>query len=243
MKRLLQRGALLPLSQSPRARLCDRLGLYVVDEANLETHGMTPMGRLAQDPAWSNAFLSGSPAWWPGTSTTQIIIRSLGNESGYGRPDAMYRWVKGRIPAASQVRRGGADLPRPPTSSAHVCPYPSGSTFPAVPKWRWPSGSACRKSTRPLILCEYAHAMGNSLGLCPLLAGISRSSRLGWVCLGLGRSGAGQTDRRWPPFLGLWWRFRRHSQRSPVLLQRPAVPGSHPIPPVLKPGVPSSPSF
>ena len=32
--------------------LCDELGLYVVDEANIETHGMFPMGRLASDPLW-----------------------------------------------------------------------------------------------------------------------------------------------------------------------------------------------
>ena len=38
-------------------RLCNRLGLYVVDEANIETHGMTPMGALADDPRWVGAML------------------------------------------------------------------------------------------------------------------------------------------------------------------------------------------
>ena len=38
-------------------RLCDRLGMYVVDEANIETHGMKPMGALADDPVWASAFL------------------------------------------------------------------------------------------------------------------------------------------------------------------------------------------
>ncbi len=37
--------------------LCDELGLYVVDEANIETHGMFPMGRLASDPQWAGAFM------------------------------------------------------------------------------------------------------------------------------------------------------------------------------------------
>ncbi len=32
--------------------LCDRYGLYVVDEANIETHGMVPMNRLTDDPRW-----------------------------------------------------------------------------------------------------------------------------------------------------------------------------------------------
>ena len=38
-------------------QLCDRMGLYVVDEANIETHGMTPMSRLSDDPVWTNAFM------------------------------------------------------------------------------------------------------------------------------------------------------------------------------------------
>ena len=130
-----------------------------------------------------------------------------------------------------QYEGGGADTP----ATDIICPMYARThqdqPFPAVPKWALAKWIGLPEETRPLILCEYAHAMGNSLGLCPLLAGISRSSAAaGWVCLGLGRSGAGQTDRRWPPFLGLWWRFRRHSQRSPVLLQRPAVPRSHPHP-------------
>lgn len=37
--------------------LCDEYGLYVVDEANLETHGQFPMSRLSNDPQWVNAYL------------------------------------------------------------------------------------------------------------------------------------------------------------------------------------------
>ncbi|MGE6291597.1 beta-galactosidase [Aeromonas media] len=148
-------------------RLCDRLGLYVVDEANLETHGMTPMGRLAQDPAWSNAFLERVTRMVARDfNHPSIIIWSLGNESGYGPAhDAMYQWVKRADPSrAVQYEGGGADTP----ATDIICPMYARThqdqPFPAVPKWALAKWIGLPEETRPLILCEYAHAMGNSLG-------------------------------------------------------------------------------
>ncbi|MCR3939482.1 MULTISPECIES: beta-galactosidase [Aeromonas] len=148
-------------------RLCDRLGLYVVDEANLETHGMTPMGRLARDPAWSNAFLERVTRMVARDFNHPcIIIWSLGNESGYGPAhDAMYRWVKGADPSRPvQYEGGGADTP----ATDIICPMYARThqdqPFPAVPKWALAKWIGLPEETRPLILCEYAHAMGNSLG-------------------------------------------------------------------------------
>ncbi|PJG57444.1 glycoside hydrolase family 2 TIM barrel-domain containing protein, partial [Aeromonas cavernicola] len=119
-------------------RLCDRLGLYVVDEANLETHGMTPMGRLAQDPAWSNAFLERATRMVArDVNHPSIIIWSLGNESGYGPAhDAMYGWVKRSDPSRPvQYEGGGADTP----ATDILCPMYARThqdqPFPAVPKW------------------------------------------------------------------------------------------------------------
>lgn len=148
-------------------RLCDRLGLYVVDEANLETHGMTPMGRLARDPAWSTAFLERVTRMVARDfNHPSIIIWSLGNESGHGPAhDAMYQWVKGSDPSRPvQYEGGGADTP----ATDIICPMYARThqdqPFPAVPKWALAKWIGLPGETRPLILCEYAHAMGNSLG-------------------------------------------------------------------------------
>ncbi|MFC5704723.1 beta-galactosidase [Aeromonas eucrenophila] len=148
-------------------RLCDRLGLYVVDEANLETHGMSPMGRLARDPAWSCAFLERVTRMVARDfNHPSIIIWSLGNESGYGAAhDAMYQWVKRADPSRPvQYEGGGADTP----ATDIICPMYARThqdqPFPAVPKWALAKWIGLPDETRPLILCEYAHAMGNSLG-------------------------------------------------------------------------------
>ncbi|WP_378081067.1 beta-galactosidase [Aeromonas bestiarum] len=148
-------------------RLCDRLGLYVVDEANLETHGMTPMGRLARDPAWSNAFLERVTRMVARDFNHPcIIIWSLGNESGYGPAhDAMYGWARQADPSRPvQYEGGGADT----AATDIICPMYARThqdqPFPAVPKWALAKWIGLPGETRPLILCEYAHAMGNSLG-------------------------------------------------------------------------------
>ena len=148
-------------------RLCDRLGLYVVDEASLETHGMTPMGRLARDPAWSNAFLERVTRMVARDFNHPcIIIWSLGNESGYGPAhDAMYGWAKQADPSRPvQYEGGGADT----AATDIICPMYARThqdqPFPAVPKWALAKWIGLPGETRPLILCEYAHAMGNSLG-------------------------------------------------------------------------------
>ena len=150
-------------------RLCDRLGLYVVDEANIETHGMTPMGRLADDPLWTNAFLErGTRMVRRDFNHACIIIWSLGNESGYGAAhDAMYGWIKRNDPNRPiQYEGGGSDT----NATDIICPMYA-RTDTDRPRWlnkeakpsllNWVKMA---HEQRPIILCEYAHAMGNSLG-------------------------------------------------------------------------------
>ena len=149
--------------------LCDELGLYVVDEANIETHGMTPMGRLADDPLWLNAFLErGSRMVARDYNHASIIIWSLGNESGYGAAhDAMYSWIKHNDPNRPiQYEGGGSDTP----ATDIVCPMYARSDI-DDPQWHRREAKlsllnwvAKEDEYRPIILCEYAHAMGNSLG-------------------------------------------------------------------------------
>lgn len=148
-------------------RLCDRYGLYVVDEANIETHGMQPMNRLADDPSWFNAFSERVTRMVQrDRNHACIIIWSLGNESGHGSThDALWRWVKSQDPTRPvQYEGGGANS----AATDILCPMyarvDQDQPFAAVPKWSLKKWIGLPEETRPLILCEYAHAMGNSFG-------------------------------------------------------------------------------
>jgi beta-galactosidase len=147
--------------------LCDELGLYVVDEANIETHGMYPMGRLAADPQWAGAFMSRYTQMVERDKNhASIIIWSLGNECGYGaNHDAMYGWSKSYDSSRPvQYEGGGANT----SATDIICPMyarvDSDIEDEAVPKYSIKKWLSLPGETRPLILCEYAHAMGNSLG-------------------------------------------------------------------------------
>ncbi|EXU77073.1 beta-galactosidase [Erwinia mallotivora] len=148
-------------------RLCDRYGLYVVDEANIETHGMQPMNQLSDDPLWFNAFSERVTRMVQrDRNHACIIIWSLGNESGHGSShDALYRWIKSTDATRPvQYEGGGADT----AATDIICPMyarvDQDQPFPAVPKWAIKKWISLPEETRPLILCEYAHAMGNSFG-------------------------------------------------------------------------------
>ncbi|CAA0327547.1 beta-galactosidase [Klebsiella oxytoca] len=147
--------------------LCNRYGLYVVDEANIETHGMVPMNRISDDPAWLPAFSARvSRMLQSNRNHPSIIIWSLGNESGGGgNHEAMYHWLKRNDPSRPvQYEGGGADS----TTTDIICPMYArvdrDQPIPTVPKWGIKKWISLPGEQRPLILCEYAHAMGNSLG-------------------------------------------------------------------------------
>jgi len=147
--------------------LCDQYGLYVCDEANIETHGMFPMSRLSSDPQWTAAFINRfSQMVERDKNHPSIIIWSLGNESGHGSThNAMYAWSKNFDPSRPvQYEGGGANT----TATDIICPMYArvdmDQPFEAVPKWSIKKWLSLPNENRPLILCEYAHAMGNSLG-------------------------------------------------------------------------------
>lgn len=148
-------------------RLCDRYGLYVVDEANIETHGMEPMNRLSSDPRWLPAMSERVTRMVQrDRNHPSIIIWSLGNESGHGdNHDALYRWIKSNDPTRPvQYEGGGANS----AATDIICPMyarvDQDQPFPQVPKWSIKKWIGMPDEHRPLILCEYAHAMGNSFG-------------------------------------------------------------------------------
>ncbi|WP_425402918.1 beta-galactosidase [Klebsiella huaxiensis] len=154
-------------NQSRWYELCDEYGIYVVDEANIETQGMIPMRRLAEDSEWLHAFSSRVTRMvHSNRNHVSIIIWSLGNESGIGAShEALYHWVKKNDPMRPvQYEGGGADT----SSTDIICPMyarvDEDQPFPAVPKWAIKKWIGLPGEQRPLILCEYTHGMGNSLG-------------------------------------------------------------------------------
>lgn len=140
--------------------ICDEAGLYVVDEANIETHGFQMLGQpvnyLSNLRSWRGAHFSRLVRMVERDKNHGcVILWSLGNESGLGTSHKlMAQWVRARDQRRYvQYEAGGARS----DATDIVCPMYQ------RPWW-------CRKQAvvdrgrRPVILCEYAHAMGNSGG-------------------------------------------------------------------------------
>ena len=155
--------------------LCDELGLYVIDEANVECHGREKA--LAHDPRYEAAILA---------RITRMVIRdrnhpciigwSLGNESGHAPVhDAAAAWIH-RVDPGRFVHHEGAERwrnaspakawRRPPTESERAsndvltAMYPPIATLVEWARWAEKTGL----DDRPMLICEYSHAMGNSNG-------------------------------------------------------------------------------
>lgn len=83
--------------------LCEEYGLYMIDEANIESHGMEyhEDGTLADNPDWEHAFMERMKRMvMRDRNFTAIITWSLGNESGYGKHfETLYHWTKGFDPS------------------------------------------------------------------------------------------------------------------------------------------------
>jgi beta-galactosidase/beta-glucuronidase len=144
-------------------KLCDEYGLYVIDEANIEAHAL--YDRLCSDPQWTHAFLErGQRMVQRAKNHACIIIWSLGNESGYGpNHDGLAGWIRGADPTrplhyeGAISRSHGQDWHDGARVTDVVCPmYPQVSEIEAY--------GADQSGERPLIMCEYAHSMGNSTG-------------------------------------------------------------------------------
>ena len=154
--------------------LCDELGLYVIDEANLEAHAYynTP----GHESVWAAAFLDRAVRMVERDKNhASIILWSLGNETGSGaNQDAMAGWIRSKDPSrplhyepgtwvqglsekdqpGDFLYEGGASV------TDIVCPmYPQ---LKSLIEWATDKNHPDRR--RPLIMCEYSHAMGNSNG-------------------------------------------------------------------------------
>lgn len=140
--------------------LCDKYGLYLVDEANIESHGMG-YGKesLANPPEWKAAHMNRTQRMaYRDRNHPSVIIWSLGNEAGNG-PNFMatYDWLKEFDPTRPvQYERAGLDR-----NTDIYCPmYASVGAEINYAK----NEAKKTEGKRPLIQCEYSHAMGNSNG-------------------------------------------------------------------------------
>lgn len=136
-------------------KLCNQYGLYLIGEANIESHGMGyGPESLAKDPAWGPAHMYRTQNMYErDKNQPSIIIWSLGNEAGNGvNFEATYRYLKdvdNTRPVQYEQAHGGdnTDIYCPMYATIeHMKDY------------------AKKSPSKPLIQCEYAHAMGNSIG-------------------------------------------------------------------------------
>ena len=169
--------------------LCDSVGMYLMDEADCETHGLR--GTLASTPDWGDAFLDRAIRMAERDKNhPSVIFWSLGNESGYGpNQAAMSAWLHEFDPTRPVHYEGAQGEPDPSTVDVISRFYPrvmqeylnpgipEGSDKERAENARWErlleiankTGDRCTcvgsdGGPRPVLTSEYAHCMGNALG-------------------------------------------------------------------------------
>ncbi|MCJ7554389.1 MAG: NPCBM/NEW2 domain-containing protein [Ignavibacteriaceae bacterium] len=137
--------------------LCDEYGLYVWDETNLESHFF--WSKFTLDPDWKDAFVDRVKRMVERDKNhPSVVVWSLGNESGYGpNHEAMGDWVRKRDSTRLIHYEGNEPgyIPEPGHFDIIANMYPTVDLM---------INLSYMDTTRPVILCEYAHAMGNSVG-------------------------------------------------------------------------------
>jgi beta-galactosidase len=147
--------------------LCDEHGIFVVDEANIESHEYstpywydydTSANPLANDPRWKEPHLNRVKRMAARDKNHPCIIMwSLGNEGGIGpNHDATYALLKAEYPTRP-VQYQGEMRKGLPATDLH-------STMYSFPGWSSESDVEFTGIVKPAIICEYSHAMGNSNG-------------------------------------------------------------------------------
>jgi len=150
--------------------ICDEYGFYVIDEADLECHGVHSAGEwesgafhmLTRDTKWEKAFLDRAERLVERDKNhPAVIIWSMGNESGYGLNHiAMAKWTKSRDNSRLVHYEGAADIYKGSTDTECLDMesrmYASTEYIEEYAKKE--------ENKKPLFLCEYCHAMGNGPG-------------------------------------------------------------------------------
>jgi len=147
--------------------LCDRYGIYVIGEADLETHGFDATGNLneiSDHPDWTGAYVERAERMVERDKNHPSIISwSLGNESGFGKNhEAMSAWIKANDPTRPVHYEGATGWGNAENrSTAEVVDLVS-VMYPSVERVREEGEKT--DDPRPFFLCEYTHAMGNGCG-------------------------------------------------------------------------------
>ncbi|MEN5076076.1 glycoside hydrolase family 2 TIM barrel-domain containing protein, partial [Isoptericola cucumis] len=153
--------------------LADELGLWVILETDLETHGFEAggwVGNPSDDPAWRDAYLDRVRRTVERDKNhPSIVLWSLGNESGTGRNlAAMAEWVHGRDPSRPVHYEGDYAGEYTDVYSRMYSTVPEtasiGSDDAFSPLLGCSVADSARQRSKPFLLCEYAHAMGNGPG-------------------------------------------------------------------------------
>ena len=170
--------------------LCDSLGLYVIDEADIEEHGLR--GRLASDPTWAAAWIDRMQRLViRDRNHPSVIFWSLGNEAGWGTNFALtaawtheydptrpvhYEGAQGSSNLSSLLSPLSSKDPSsvdvisrfyPRTQDEYLNPGVADNNMERPENARWERLLSIARDTtdnRPVLTSEYAHAMGNALG-------------------------------------------------------------------------------
>ncbi len=136
--------------------LCDEYGLYVQDEANIESHGYgaNEKQRMSDGEDYTDAHVARvSRMFERDKNHASIFLFSLGNEAGWGRNfEAARNWVKTNHPEVVLVYEAGASVHSDAFNPMYTKPQE------IVPYWQE------KGAGKPFYLVEYAHALGNSVG-------------------------------------------------------------------------------
>lgn len=160
--------------------LCDEYGIYLMDETDLEEHGLR--GTLASDPTWAAAFIDRTQRMvMRDRNHASVVFWSLGNESGWGPNFAMTSaWIHEYDPTRP-VHYEGAQGPDnkdpesvdvisrfyPRVQGEYLNPGVKDNNMERPENARWERLLSIARKTndnRPVLTSEYAHAMGNALG-------------------------------------------------------------------------------
>lgn len=149
--------------------LCDELGIYLVDEANIEAHHY--YNEISRDQRYAAAFLDRAGRMVARDANhPSVIIWSLGNESGYGPNHDGEAGLIRRLDPSRPLHYEGA-VRREFGQDRYDFSRGAGVTDIIPPMYApveeiiaWATSEEAERDPRPLILCEYSHAMGNSNG-------------------------------------------------------------------------------